>query len=87
MSKVYKNCLQIAIKRGDKTLAVKLSLIRNVESDQNGVFLDNAYADVRDFITPVEWRSALSILAKQGFYKSSQDPAFVGKFGYINPEA
>lgn len=87
MTKVQAQMIAIAIKRNDKTLACKLALMANIEADGRGVFLANAYADVSNHVAPVEWRSALSVLARQGFYRASQDAEYVGKFGYITQAA
>lgn len=84
MSQVKQNLIRVNLKAGNFTLAAKLALIVNVEQDGRGVFLDNAYSDVSSVMTRQDWRQALSALALQGFYRASQDPEFVGKFGYID---
>lgn len=88
MSKVTGACLRMARKTNNKALAVKLALLANIENNNNGVFIDNAYSEIHDFVTPNEFAGYLSALTKIGFYEPSQDTEYKGKYGYIliNPE-
>lgn len=83
-TKTQAQMISIAAKKGNFTLAAHLALMANMEQcAHGGVFLDNAYADVSKYMTPIEWRAALSALAIKGEYRASQDPEFKGKYGYL----
>lgn len=62
-------------------LAVLLALHASIEYDKV-VNLANAYGVVREVITPVEWRSHLSALAREGKYTAMQGE-FNGDYGTV----
>jgi hypothetical protein len=86
MSKSNQNLIRVNLNAGNVTLACYIALLDNVEyNTPNGtpvVNLTNAYANVRERVTPIEWRSVLSTLAKQGKYQAMSGE-YNGDYGYI----
>lgn len=82
-SKVQAALIKNAANNGNLTLAAKLAILANIEQGSNGVFVDNAYSDVEQYMTRKQWAGCLSQLQKQGFYSPSQDPEYKGHYGYI----
>lgn len=78
MTKTNAKCLEIAIKTGNKLLAVRLALLACVEGGDQ-VYLPNAQAKVSSVVTAREFSGYLSALQKEGFYRSQGD----GFFGEI----
>ena len=81
MSAVKINLIRVNLNAGNVTLACHIALLDSIEYDKV-VNLDNAYAKVRERVTPTQWRSALAVLAKQGKYQSMSGE-FNGSYGTL----
>jgi hypothetical protein len=82
MSKSNARLIAVNLKAGNVKLAVLIALMDNIEYG-NVANLSNAYGAVREHVTPVEWRSALAQLAKDGKYAAWESADFRGDYGYI----
>jgi hypothetical protein len=78
MTKIQKNCFNIAVKTKNYLLAVKLALIANREGGDY-VYLDNVYHELKDVISPKQFSGYLSALTKDGFYIQREK-----EFGELN---
>lgn len=70
MTATQKKCLAVAIKTGNKKLAVKLALLANVY-DENCVVLSSVYEDISAHVSAHEFAGYLSALEGEGFYRKS----------------
>lgn len=68
MSNVKANLIKVNAKKGNLTTAAHIALLKNME-DGNMVYLDNAYGDVEEYMTPRQWAGCLANLTKQGKYQ------------------
>ena len=82
MTKVKAQLLALAVKRQDWMTACKIALQATTEGG-GSVNLANAYDEVCKHLTPHQWAGYLSALERAGFYRPSQDPEYVGHWGYI----
>jgi hypothetical protein len=86
MTKVKAHLLSIALIKGNLKLAAHLAMLASIEYG-NTVNLDNAYAKVKDAITPKQWSGYLGALAKDGVYAPCTDPDFAGFYGTLTTYA
>ena len=80
MSNVKTNLIKVNAKKGNLTEAAYIALTNNLEG--NMVYLDNAYGDVAEYMTPRQWAGCLANLTKQGRYEQDSGE-FGGEWGYV----
>jgi len=79
MTKVQKRCFELAVKKNNMLLAVKLALCACIENN-NTMYLPNVYSGyLSNIMSKNQFAGYLSVLEKQGFYGSYHD----NHFGFI----
>ena len=83
MTKSQQHLINLAAKNNNVELCVHLCILANLEEASKGFFVHNAEADAKDAgLTAHQFAGGLGSLAAKGFYKASQDPEYVGLYGY-----